>query len=158
MRLGTTGGITEPSSSRGSGITRNQAGCGVPGGGSPAKGVVPSAIIPPVTVKITHPGPSLHSAPGRISPAHNHCVNRDIDWRGRRRVCAWTAGGERRSGRGRVRQNKDGAAPPRGSVVASSSMAESSGETALSVGAATTASVGAATAFAAALSSLALEL
>src|SRR5580704_2676936 len=68
MMLGTTGGITEPSRSRRSGITRNQAGCGLPGGGSPGKGVLPSAIMPPVTVTLPTPGALCTAPQGELAP------------------------------------------------------------------------------------------
>src|SRR5260370_25443364 len=66
--LGTTGGITEPFRSRRSGTTRNQAGCGLPGGGSPGKGVLPSAIMPPVTVTLPTPGALCTAPQGELAP------------------------------------------------------------------------------------------
>ena len=52
MMLGTTGGIFEPFKRSRSGITRSQAGSGPPPGISPGSGVLPSAMIPPITVLV----------------------------------------------------------------------------------------------------------
>src|ERR1700674_5298861 len=133
MMFGTTGGIIVPFKSLRSGISLSQGGCGPPPGISPGIGVLPKATIPPITVMVPTPGARLIASQGDCAALT---------------ITAWISifssgapGGRNPPGGIVVTAapgtpgpgKSSGAKPPRGSVVAISSMADSSGVTVLTV-------------------------
>src|SRR5271165_1343015 len=64
ITFGTTGGMADPFNSRRSGISLSHAGWGPPPGISPGIGVLPNAIIPPVTITLRTPGALLIASQG----------------------------------------------------------------------------------------------
>jgi len=106
MMLGITGGITEPLTSCGSGLTCSHSGCGPGRRLLPGAGSCPRRLYRRRRVTSRTPGRSLRRLPGRIGPAHNHRVNRDINRSCRGRVSCWA----RRNGAAR-RGRRSGKAP-----------------------------------------------
>jgi hypothetical protein len=67
ITFGTTGGIIDPLSSLRSGTNRSQAGCGPPPRISPSIGVLPKAIMPPVTM-------NLRTSLALLMPSQGDCA------------------------------------------------------------------------------------